>query len=49
MKSPDRQAPWRFGVWIGAVVVLTVGFVWFCKAKTEGDWRWRWGSRAEKQ
>jgi hypothetical protein len=25
------------------LAALIVGFSWFARAKTEGDWRWRWG------
>ncbi|HPE25287.1 hypothetical protein [Albidovulum sp.] len=30
-------------VWGFCSGALTVGFVWLTKAKTDGDWRWRWG------
>jgi hypothetical protein len=25
--------------------VLTAGFIWICKLKTDGDWHWRWTVR----
>jgi len=28
-----------------AVVLLITGFVLLCRAKTDGEWRWRWGER----
>jgi hypothetical protein len=28
--------------WI-VLVALIVGFSWFARIKTEGEWRWRWG------
>ena len=27
-------------------IALIGGFVWLAKAKTEGDWRWRWGEKS---
>lgn len=29
--------------WIALIVPLIIGFVWLCWAKTDGEWRWRWG------
>lgn len=31
--------------WIVALCVVTALFVWIAWKKTEGQWRWRWGSR----
>lgn len=28
-----------------AVFILTIPFLFICRAKTEGGWRWRWGSK----
>ena len=22
---------------------LVIGYIWLCWAKTDGDWKWRWG------
>lgn len=30
-------------IWFALVGSLTLAFVAFAKAKTSGDWRWRWG------
>jgi hypothetical protein len=30
-------------IWFATVGVLTLVFVAFAKAKTGGEWRWRWG------
>lgn len=27
----------------GALIVMTVAFVWLSWRKTDGPWRWRWG------
>jgi hypothetical protein len=42
-KGASGPAAWEFGVWAGAVAVLTLAFIAFAKAKTDGQWRWRWG------
>ena len=28
--------------WV-ALIALTAAFLWLCRAKCEGVWRWRWG------
>ncbi|MEM7192493.1 MAG: hypothetical protein AAF405_06420 [Pseudomonadota bacterium] len=28
----------------GLFIAMTAGFVWLCYRKTDGSWRWRWGS-----
>jgi hypothetical protein len=33
----------RIAVWALAIPMLTVGFVVLARAKTDGQWRWRWG------
>ncbi len=33
----------QFVFWAFCSGALTVGFVWLTKAKTDGEWRWRWG------
>jgi RES domain-containing protein len=27
----------------GLLIPVTIAFVWICHAKTDGEWRWRWG------
>ena len=34
---------WAIGVWALMVAVLVVGFVRLARAKTDGEWKWRWG------
>ncbi|MES2987481.1 MAG: hypothetical protein V4808_06225 [Pseudomonadota bacterium] len=34
----------RSDAWLGLLVPLIFGFIWLCWAKTDGDWRWRWGA-----
>ena len=34
---------WRFAAWAVIIAILTVGFVWLARAKTDGQWAWRWG------
>src|SRR5205085_12407877 len=33
---------WVIGVWALMVAVLVAGFVWLARAKTDGEWKWRW-------
>ena len=35
----------QFVVWVGLTALITLAFVTFSKAKTDGEWRWRWGER----
>ena len=39
--TPPRD--WVIAVWALAMCALTGGFVWFARAKTDGQWGWRWG------
>ncbi|MCB2135549.1 MAG: hypothetical protein KDE08_06330 [Rhodobacteraceae bacterium] len=32
-----------FLFWMAVSVVMTLGFLWWVRRNTEGDWRWRWG------
>ena len=34
---------WQIAVWALLVAALTGGFVWLARAKTDGQWGWRWG------
>ena len=34
---------WVIGIWALGIAVLTGGFVWLARAKTDGQWGWRWG------
>jgi hypothetical protein len=27
------------------VAALTLGFIRFCRGKTDGEWKWRWGKQ----
>lgn len=31
-------------VWLAAAAAVTAVFVWLVWTKTDGTWRWRWGS-----
>lgn len=33
---------WRLGVWGLAMFGLCAAFLRLCKARTDGEWRWRW-------
>ena len=34
----------QLATWMGFVVVMIAGFIWLCRRKTDGEWRWRWGN-----
>jgi len=34
----------RIVIWVAATVALTIGFVLVARVKTDGEWRWRWGT-----
>jgi len=36
-------AAWQIGAWILAVLLLTGGFIGLARAKSDGQWGWRWG------
>lgn len=27
------------------LAIATLGFIWLCKVKTDGEWKWRWGDK----
>jgi hypothetical protein len=35
---------WQLGTWAIFVAALTFWFVHFTRAKTDGQWKWRWGN-----
>jgi hypothetical protein len=39
--SPPRD--WVIAVWALGIALLTGGFVCLARAKTDGQWMWRWG------
>jgi len=42
-KSGSAPRDWVIGLWALGIAVLTGGFVWLARAKTDGQWAWRWG------
>jgi hypothetical protein len=36
-------AAWQILSWVLGVAALTMGFVCLARAKTDGQWGWRWG------
>lgn len=32
-----------FAIWFGGIAAITLPFVWLCRVKTDGGWRWQWG------
>jgi hypothetical protein len=41
--SGSTPRDWVIGLWVVGIAVLTGGFVWLARAKTDGQWAWRWG------
>jgi hypothetical protein len=35
--------PWQISAWLLVVAILGVGFTLLARAKTDGQWGWRWG------
>jgi hypothetical protein len=42
---PDGPGAWQIATWLGMVGLLTLGFLRLCRARTDGEWRWRWGKQ----
>jgi hypothetical protein len=42
---PEGPGAWQIATWLIIVGLLTLGFVRLCRAKTDGEWRWRWGKQ----
>lgn len=40
---PSGPKIWQILTWVAFVAGLTVAFVRFTRAKTDGQWGWRWG------
>jgi hypothetical protein len=40
---PSGPSGWQIGICGLLVAILTAGFVWLARAKTGGQWGWRWG------
>ena len=34
-------------VWAALIAAATWWFVQFCRRRTDGEWRWRWGNRSD--
>jgi hypothetical protein len=39
----------NFLVWLAVFGIAMVLFVWIVRKKTEGTWRWRWGSEEKEK
>ncbi|MBA2127123.1 hypothetical protein DLM45_12960 [Hyphomicrobium methylovorum] len=40
--------PWELFASFALIAALTAGFALFTRSKTDGEWRWRWGSTDSK-
>ena len=46
--APPRgdAATWGdLAIWFGGIAAITLPFIWLCRAKTDGKWRWSWGNK----
>ena len=39
---PQSVKAWQIGTWAMVVGIVTFSFVCFTRAKTDGQWTWRW-------
>ena len=42
---PEGPGAWQIATWLIMVGFLTFGFLRLCRARTDGEWRWRWGKQ----
>jgi RsiW-degrading membrane proteinase PrsW (M82 family) len=42
---PRGPAAWQVVTAMAMIGALTWGFVRLCRARTDGEWAWRWGKR----
>lgn len=42
---PEGPGVWQAVTFVVMVAALTLGFVRLCRARTDGQWAWRWGKR----
>ncbi len=42
---PEGPGAWQVATWSIMVGLLTFGFLRLCRAKTDGEWKWRWGKQ----
>lgn len=40
---PTGPKIWQVATWAIMTALLTLGFIRFARAKTDGQWAWRWG------
>ena len=43
LNGGTQPGVWQIAAWLLAVAVLADGFVLLARAKTDGQWGWRWG------
>jgi uncharacterized membrane protein YbhN (UPF0104 family) len=41
--GPEGPSAWRFVVFVAAFLIGLAAFLAFVRARTDGEWRWRWG------
>ncbi len=43
--SSRQPETWQWVLFLGLEALLLFGFIRLTKAKTAGEWRWRWGNK----
>lgn len=42
---PEGPGTWQAATFVLMVAALTWWFIRFCRARTDGQWAWRWGKQ----
>jgi hypothetical protein len=42
---PEGPGAWQAATTAILIAALTLGFIRLCRAKTDGQWAWRWGKQ----
>lgn len=45
LRGGGLSVPSAIAIWIAGLAVATILFVRFCRSRTHGEWRWRWGGK----
>jgi hypothetical protein len=43
-EMPIGPRMWQLGTWAVFEAALAIWFIRFARAKTDGQWKWRWGN-----
>lgn len=48
LSSGTDLPAWQIVLWAAVVAALTMGFIRLARAKTDGQWGWRWGKYVQR-